>query len=43
MHLIETGRVDTRQLVSTRMKLSEGEKAYDIWDKREATKIVLSP
>jgi threonine dehydrogenase-like Zn-dependent dehydrogenase len=41
--LIEAGRLDPAPLVTHRMKLDEAERAYELYDNREALKIVLTP
>jgi 2-desacetyl-2-hydroxyethyl bacteriochlorophyllide A dehydrogenase len=41
--LIEAGRLDPSPLVTHHMKLDEAERAYALYDKREALKIVLTP
>jgi 2-desacetyl-2-hydroxyethyl bacteriochlorophyllide A dehydrogenase len=41
--LIEAGRLDPAPLVTHRMKLAEAERAYELYDNREALKIVLTP
>ena len=42
MHLIESGRIDPKPLVSHTMKLDEAPKAYDMFDKKgDVTKIVF--
>ena len=43
LDLIEGGRLDPAQIVSHRMKLEEGVHAYELFDSREATKILLTP
>ena len=43
LDLIEAGRLDPAQIVSHRMKLDEGVRAYQMFDSREATKILLTP
>jgi threonine dehydrogenase-like Zn-dependent dehydrogenase len=43
LDLIEAGRLDPAQIVSHRMKLEEGVRAYEMFDSREATKILLTP
>ena len=43
LDLIEAGRLDPAQIVSHRMKLEEGVRAYEMFDRREATKILLTP
>lgn len=41
--LIEAGKLDPAPLVTHRMKLGEAERAYELYDNREALKIVLTP
>jgi 2-desacetyl-2-hydroxyethyl bacteriochlorophyllide A dehydrogenase len=41
--LIEAGKLDPAPLVTHRMKLDEAERAYELYDAREALKIVLTP
>ena len=41
--LIEAGKLDPAPLVTHRMKLDEAAEAYEIYDNREALKIVLAP
>ena len=41
--LIEAGRLDPAQIVIHRMGLDEGVRAYEMFDNREATKILLTP
>jgi len=41
--LIEAGKLDPSPLVSHRMKLDEAAEAYELYDNREALKIVLTP
>lgn len=41
--LIEAGRLDPAPLVTHRMKLDEAERAYELYDNREALKVVLTP
>ena len=43
LDLIAAGRLDPAQIVSHRMKLDDGVRAYEMFDKREATKILLTP
>src|SRR6202165_1397344 len=43
LDLIAAGRLDPAQIVSHRMKLEEGVLAYEMFDRREATKILLTP
>ena len=43
MALIEAGKLDPTPLVTHHMKLDEAADAYEIYDRREALKIVLSP
>lgn len=41
--LIEAGKLDPAPLVTHRMRLDEAERAYELYDNREALKIVLTP
>lgn len=41
--LIAAGKLDPAPLVTHRMKLDEAAEAYDLYDRREALKIVLTP
>jgi 2-desacetyl-2-hydroxyethyl bacteriochlorophyllide A dehydrogenase len=41
--LIEAGRLDPSPLVSHRMKLEQAAEAYELYDNREALKVVLTP
>jgi 2-desacetyl-2-hydroxyethyl bacteriochlorophyllide A dehydrogenase len=41
--LLESGKLDPTPLVTHHMKLDEAVEAYDIYDRREALKIVLTP
>ena len=41
--LIEAGKLDPTPLVTHHMKLDEAAEAYEIYDRREALKIVLTP
>ena len=43
LELIEAGKLDPAPLVTHRMKLDEAAEAYEIYDDREALKIVLAP
>lgn len=43
LDLIAAGRLDPAQIVSHRMTLDEGVRAYDMFDRKEATKILLTP
>ena len=43
LDLIEAGRLDPTQIVSHRLSLDEGVRAYEMFDNREATKILLTP
>ena len=42
LDLIAAGRLDPASIISHRMKLDEGVSAYEMFDAREATKIVLT-
>jgi S-(hydroxymethyl)glutathione dehydrogenase / alcohol dehydrogenase len=42
LHLVETGRIDPKKLISHTMKLDEASKAYEMFDKKEdVTKVVF--
>ncbi|MEX0972167.1 MAG: alcohol dehydrogenase catalytic domain-containing protein [Solirubrobacterales bacterium] len=41
--LLEAGRLDPAPLVTHRMKLDQASEAYELYDNREALKIVLTP
>ena len=41
--LLESGKLDPTPMVTHHMKLDEAVEAYDIYDRREALKIVLTP
>ena len=41
--LLESGKLDPTPLVTHHMKLDDAVEAYDIYDRREALKIVLEP
>jgi 2-desacetyl-2-hydroxyethyl bacteriochlorophyllide A dehydrogenase len=41
--LIEAGKLDPSPLVSHRMKLDQAAEAYELYDQREALKVVLTP
>jgi 2-desacetyl-2-hydroxyethyl bacteriochlorophyllide A dehydrogenase len=43
MALLESGELDPSALVTHRMRLDEAPEAYEIYDRREALKIVLRP
>ncbi|MBJ7603453.1 MAG: alcohol dehydrogenase catalytic domain-containing protein [Candidatus Dormibacteraeota bacterium] len=43
LELIAAGRLQPERIISHRMKLEEATEAYRLFDKREATKIVLTP
>jgi 2-desacetyl-2-hydroxyethyl bacteriochlorophyllide A dehydrogenase len=43
LDLIEAGRLDPAPLVTHRMKLDQASEAYELYDNREALKIVLTP
>ena len=43
LDLIEGGKLDPARIVSHRMKLEDGVEAYDMFDQRKATKILLTP
>ena len=41
--LLEAGKLDPTPLVTHHMKLDDAVQAYDIYDRREALKIILTP
>jgi threonine dehydrogenase-like Zn-dependent dehydrogenase len=41
--LLEAGKLDPSPLVTHRMKLDQVEEAYELYDNREALKVVLTP
>ena len=43
LDLIQAGRLDPAVIVSHRMNLDEGVRAYEMFDRKEATKILLTP
>ena len=43
LDLIAAGRLHPEKIISHRMKLADAEVAYRMFDKREASKIVLTP
>ena len=43
MALLESGKLDPAPIVSHHMSLDEASEAYEIFDRREALKIVLTP
>jgi S-(hydroxymethyl)glutathione dehydrogenase/alcohol dehydrogenase len=44
LHLIEARRIDSTKIISHTMKLDQGPKGYENFDKKEdVTKIVLKP
>jgi threonine dehydrogenase-like Zn-dependent dehydrogenase len=43
LELLTAGKLDPAPLVTHHMKLDEAPEAYEIYDRREALKIVLSP
>ena len=43
MEMLSDGRLDPAPLVTHHMKLDEAPEAYEVYDQREALKIVLSP
>ncbi len=43
LNLIEARRIDPTVIISHRLKLDQGERAYEMFDAKEATKIVLTP
>lgn len=43
LELLAAGRLHPEKIISHRMKLDQAEEAYRIFDKRQATKIVLTP
>jgi threonine dehydrogenase-like Zn-dependent dehydrogenase len=43
LELMEAGKLDPTPLVTHHMKLDEAPEAYELYDQREALKIVLEP
>jgi 2-desacetyl-2-hydroxyethyl bacteriochlorophyllide A dehydrogenase len=43
MELVRSGEIDPRPLVSHRLRLDDAPAGYDLFDRREATKVVLLP
>jgi threonine dehydrogenase-like Zn-dependent dehydrogenase len=43
LDLLEAGRLHPERVISHRLRLDEAEEAYRLFDRREATKIVLTP
>lgn len=43
LHLIDVDRVDPTTIISHTMKLDEAPKAYEMFDKKDAIKVVLKP
>jgi S-(hydroxymethyl)glutathione dehydrogenase/alcohol dehydrogenase len=43
MALVAEGRIDPLPLVSHRLSLEDGPKGYELFDRREATKVLLNP
>ena len=43
LELLVAGKLDPAPLVTHRMSLDQAPEAYEIYDRREALKIVLSP
>jgi threonine dehydrogenase-like Zn-dependent dehydrogenase len=41
--LIENGRLDPQRIITHRMKLEDAPRAYEMFDRREAFKVVLTP
>ena len=41
--LIENGKLDPERIISHRMKLDDAPKGYEMFDQREAFKIILTP
>jgi threonine dehydrogenase-like Zn-dependent dehydrogenase len=41
--LTESGRLDPARIISHRMKLEDGPKGYEMFDKKEAFKVILNP
>ncbi len=43
LDLMQAGKVDPSPLVTHHMKLDDAEEAYEVYDRREALKIVMEP
>jgi threonine dehydrogenase-like Zn-dependent dehydrogenase len=43
LDLIEAGRLHPERVISHRLRLDDAEEAYGLFDRRQATKIVLRP
>jgi threonine dehydrogenase-like Zn-dependent dehydrogenase len=43
LELVRDGRIDPKVIISHRMPLSEGPKGYELFDSKEALKVVLDP
>ena len=41
--LIKQGRAHPEEIISHRMKLDDAERGYELFEKREALKVVLTP
>jgi threonine dehydrogenase-like Zn-dependent dehydrogenase len=43
MELVRDGRIEPKRIISHRLSLEEGPKGYELFDSREALKVVLDP
>ncbi len=43
LDLMQAGKVDPTPLVTHHMKLDDASEAYEVYDRREALKIVMEP
>jgi threonine dehydrogenase-like Zn-dependent dehydrogenase len=43
LSLLDSGKLDPSPLVTHHMKLDDAVEAYDLYDRREALKIILTP
>jgi threonine dehydrogenase-like Zn-dependent dehydrogenase len=43
LDLVEAGRLHPERVISHRLRLDQVEEAYRLFDRREATKVVLTP
>jgi threonine dehydrogenase-like Zn-dependent dehydrogenase len=43
IELVREGRIDPKVIISHRMPLSDGPKGYELFDSKQALKVVLDP
>jgi len=43
IELVREGRIDPKVIISHRMPLSDGPKGYELFDQKQALKVVLDP